>query len=102
MPNIIFAGFNINKALDEIINSKELNGDEKIILLTISFYHKGLIENNPSMTLSIDNISELVGCSKTTAGRIMKKLINKGYIDVIRKGQGNANIYVFKGWRKWQ
>ena len=54
------------------------------------------------MTLSIDNISELVGCSKTTAGRIMKRLINKEYIDVIRKGQGNANIYVFKGWRKWQ
>lgn len=102
MSNVIFSGFNINKALDRIINSEELNGDEKTILLTISFYHKGLIDDNPSMKLSIEDISKLVGCSRTTAGRIMRRLVEKGYIDVIKKGQGNANMYIFKGWRKWQ
>ena len=52
--------------------------------------------------LSIDDIGRLTKCSKTTAIRLMRRLINKGQIDSIRKGQGNANIYVFKGWRKWQ
>lgn len=102
MSNIIFKGFNINKALKEIINSEELDGNEKIVLLTISFYQDSQVGGNPSKTLSIDDIGRLTKCSKTTAIRLMRRLINKGQIDSIRKGQGNANIYVFKGWRKWQ
>ena len=102
MSNIVLKGFNINKALKEIINDKELDGNEKMVLLSISFYQDSQVEGNPSKTLSIEDISKLVKCSKTTAMRLMKRLIDKGQIDSIRKGQGNANIYIFKGWRKWQ
>ena len=77
MNGVIFKGFHVSKALDGIINDKDLNGDEKIVLITISFYHKGLIEENPSMSLSMEQISELVNCSKSTANRIMKRLIEK-------------------------
>ena len=102
MSNIVFEGFHITKVLDGIINEKDLNGDEKVILITISFYHKGLIGEDPAMSLPMDKISELVNCSKSTANRIMKKLIEKGYLESIKKGQGKPNIYVFRGWRKWQ
>ena len=54
------------------------------------------------MSLPMDKVCELVNCSKTTANRIMKKLIEKGYLESIKRGQGKPNIYVFKGWRKWQ
>lgn len=102
MSNIIFKGFHVTKVLDGIINEKDLNGDEKVILIAISFYHKGLIGENPAMSLPMNEISELVNCSKATANRIMKKLIEKGYLESIKKGQGKPNIYIFKGWRKWQ
>ena len=102
MNGVIFKGFHVSKALDGIINDKDLNGDEKVILITISFYHKCLIEENPSMSLSMEQISELVNCSKSTANRIMKRLVEKGYLESIKKGQGKPNIYIFKGWRKWQ
>ena len=75
MSNIIFKGFHVTKVLDGIINEKDLNGDEKVILITISFYHKGLIGDDPAMSLPMDKVSELVNCSKSTANRIMKKLI---------------------------
>ena len=54
------------------------------------------------MTLSMDDIGRLISCSRGTANRVMKKLIEKGYLESIKRGQGNPNIYVFKGWRKWQ
>ena len=102
MSNIVFEGFYEGKVLDGIINERDLNGDEKTILITISFYHKSLIGENPAMSLPMDKVCELVNCSKTTANRIMKKLIEKGYLESIKRGQGKPNIYVFKGWRKWQ
>ena len=102
MSNVRFCGFNINKALIEIVNESNLDGNEKFILITISFYHEELIENNPSMSLSLDKIAWLLKCSRTTANRIVKGLIEKGYLESIKKGQGKPNIYVFKGWRKWQ
>lgn len=102
MSNVVFKGFNVNKALTEIINEKNLNGNEKTVLITISFYCEKLIEGNPAMSLSMDEISELVNCSRGTANRLMKKLVEKEYLESIKKGQGNPNIYVFKGWRKWQ
>lgn len=102
MNSVIFKGFNANNALNEIINEKDLNGNEKTILITISFYYEKLINENPAMSLSMDEISELVNCSRGTANRLMKKLVEKEYLESIKKGQGNPNIYVFKGWRKWQ
>ena len=60
MNNVVFKGFNVNKALTEIINEKNLNGNEKTVLITISFYYEKLIEENPAMSLSMDEISELV------------------------------------------
>ena len=102
MNGVTFKGFSIGKAINDIIKDKTLNGDEKTILITISLYHEDLIEGNPAMSLSIETVSEIVNCSKSTAIRIMKKLIEKGCLDSIKKGQGNPNIYVFKGWRKWQ
>ena len=102
MSNIRFEGFNINQALKEIINSTELNGDEKTVLLAISFYQDNQINGNPSISLSIEEVGKLVKCSKATAGRLMRGLVEKGYLDSIRKGLGYSNIYIFKGWRKWQ
>ena len=58
MNNIMFKGFNINAALDNIINERDLNGNEKTILLTISFYHNGLIGEDPSISLPLDKIAE--------------------------------------------
>ena len=102
MGNIVFKGFNINKVLGKIVNESDLDGNEKFILLTISFYHEKLIEENPAKSLSMDDIGKLISCSKGTANRVMKRLIEKGYLESIKRGQGNPNIYVFKGWRKWQ
>ena len=102
MTNIVFKGFNINKALYEIINEINLDGNEKTILLTISFCYEKIIDENPTMTLSMDDIGRLISCSRGTANRVMKKLIEKGYLESIKRGQGNPNIYIFKGWRKWQ
>lgn len=102
MNNIMFKGFNINAALDNIINERDLDGNEKTILLTISFYHNGLIGEDPSISLPLDKIAELLKCSRTTANRVIKGLIEKGYLESIKRGQGKPNIYVFKGWRKWQ
>ena len=94
--------FNVNKILDLIVKEKGLNGDEKVILITISLYYEKLVNGNPAMSLPMYDICNLVNCSKGTANRIMKKLIEKGYLESIKRGQGNPNIYVFKGWRKWQ
>lgn len=102
MSNVVFEGFNMNKVFTDIMNADDLNGDEKIILLAMSFYQQGSIEGNPAMRMSVDEISGLINRSKGTVVRIMKRLIEKEYIESIRKGQGYPNIYVFKGWRKWQ
>ena len=102
MSNVVFKGFNINRVLSEIVNDKDLNGNEKFLLIAISFYHDKTIEGNPAISLSMDKIGMLVNCSRGTSNRLMKSLIEKGYLESIKKGQGNPNIYVFKGWRKWQ
>ena len=102
MNEVKFIGFNIIKSLENIINEEGLSGDEKIILVTISFYHTSKIDNNPAMSLSNEDIAKITNRNKCTGAKIAHKLIDKGYIDVIRQGQGKPNIYIFKGWRKWQ
>ena len=102
MSNVRFCGFNINKALIEIVNESDLDGNEKFILITISFYHEELIEKEPYMALSIKEIARLIKCAESTANRVIKKLVDKGYLERVKRGQGNPNIYIFKGWRKWQ
>ena len=54
------------------------------------------------MSLSNEDIAKITNRNKCTGAKIAHKLIDKGYIDVIRQGQGKPNVYIFKGWRKWQ
>ena len=62
----------------------------------------GKIEEEPYMALSIKEIARLIKCAESTANRVIKKLVDKGYLERVKRGQGNPNIYIFKGWRKWQ
>lgn len=102
MSNVKLIGFDMQLALDEIILNTYMNGNEKIILVTIALYHKGEIEGNPFISMSIDKVASVLGCSRSTANKTIKDMVSKGYIESIRRGQGNPNIYVFKEWRKWQ
>ena len=102
MSNIVFEGFHINKVFNGIINDEDLDANEKIILISISFYMDGKIEEEPYMALSIKEIARLIKCAESTANRVIKKLVDKGYLERVKRGQGNPNIYIFKGWRKWQ
>ena len=43
MSNIVFEGFHINKVFNGIINDEDLDANEKIILISISFYMDGRI-----------------------------------------------------------
>ena len=54
------------------------------------------------MALSIKEIARLIKCAESTANRVIKKLVDKGYLERVKRGQGNPNINIFKGWRKWQ
>lgn len=100
--NIEFVGLNGNIALKNITFNDYMSSSEKVICLAICFYEDGKIEGNPYMGISIEDLSSIVNSSKSTTSKIVRSMVEKGYIDCIRKGQGNPNIYIFKEWRKWQ
>ena len=78
--------------MTKVIYDKDLSVISRLVMVCL------LSEDKDSIDISIDELSEMVNCSRKTIIKAMKELEDKKYIEKIRRGQGKNNIYnIIKG-----
>ena len=78
--------------MTKVIYDKDLSVISRLVMVCL------LLEDKDSIDISIDELAEMVNCSRKTIIKAMKELEDKKYIEKIRRGQGKNNIYnIIKG-----
>ena len=95
--NVRYVGINHSIELPKILQNEKLNGNEKTLLITIIFYYKESDNNSIHASISNETICKILNCSKSTGLKVINGLVEKGYLEKVRKGQGKPNAYIYKG-----
>lgn len=72
-----------------ILTAKELSGNAKLVYAMLLKY----AWNDGSCFPGQERLASDIGISRDTANGCINELAKKGYLNVIRRGQGKTNIY---------
>jgi CRISPR locus-related DNA-binding protein len=91
----------------EVLIELETENLESVITLNQEFFKPESIDESDKRILrkigeigevKLDDFAELIGKSRTTTYRILKKLVNAGYLEEVKKGRGVVYVLSDKGW----
>lgn len=74
--------------IEKYVYSKDLSANERVVIM-----HLKLKAENNLIQIGIDTIVSDLGIGETAIKRVLKDLVNKGYLERKRAGLGKPNIY---------